>query len=133
QQQLKAAVDFVNEISRLRADWVDDAIHDMRVGITQPWYERYNELSAELEYVDQRTSFLGRDTRVDAHGDVDGNMQLAAALRGYLSEGREIKTQIDGSVKFGMFTPSVVKQCKPFLESVRVNGRAPTTVDLIDR
>ncbi|UUZ45941.1 hypothetical protein LP422_08725 [Janibacter limosus] len=70
---------------------------------------------------------------MQASGDPNANMQLAQALRQHVASGSEIKTNVDGSVKVGMFTPSIVKQCKPFLDAVRVNGRAPTTPDLIDR
>lgn len=133
QLRLHAVMDLVKETSQLRAEWVDDAIHDMRVGITQVWSDRYRDITSLLAYVDERTRFLGYDTRIVANGDVNANMQLAAALREFVTSGNEIKTHIDGSAKFGLFTPPVVKQCRPFLDNVRVNGRAPTTPDLLDR
>lgn len=131
--RLNAVVGLVQETSQLRAAWLDDAIADVRMGITDVWDARYRDIVAQLEYLDVRTSFLGYDTRVEVSGDPNTNMQLAQALRQHVASGSEIKTNVDGSVKTGMFTPSIVKQCKPFFDTVKVNGRAATTTDLIDR
>lgn len=131
--RLHDVVGLVQETTQLRAPWLDDAIADVRMGITDVWDARYRDIVAQLEYVDVRTHFLGYDTRVDVSGDPNTNMQLAQALRQHVASGSEIKTNVDGSVKTGMFTPSVIKQCKPLFDSVKVNGRAPTTTDLIDR
>ncbi|KRE38259.1 hypothetical protein ASG73_04685 [Janibacter sp. Soil728] len=131
--RLDSVVGLVKDTSQLRAAWLDDAITDVRTGVTDVWDARYRDIVAQLEYVDLRTNFLGYDTRVEAMGDPNANMQLAQALRQHVASGSEVKANVDGSVKTGMFTPSIVKQCKPFLDAVRVNGRAPTTTDLIDR
>lgn len=131
--RLLDVVRLVEDTTQLRAAWLDDAIRDVRMGITDVWDARYNDLIQQLQYLDARMNFLGFETRVEASGDVNTHMQLAAALREQVASGTQIKTNVDGSAKTGMFTPSIVKQCKPFLDAVRVNGRAPTTTDLIDR
>ncbi|MGW3547011.1 AAA domain-containing protein [Janibacter hoylei] len=131
--RLQAVVRLVEDTAQLRAAWLDDAIADARMGITDVWDARYRDMVAQLQYLDVRMNFLGFETRVESTGDVNAHMQLAAALRQHLASGGQVKTNVDGSVKTGMFTPSIVKQCKPFLDAVRVNGRAPVTTDLIDR
>lgn len=131
--RLHKVVGLVRDVSQLRAAWLKDAISDVRMGVTDVWDARYRDIVAQLEYVDVRTNFLGYDTRVDAVGDPNTNMQLAQALRQHIASGSAIKTNVDGSVKTGMFTPSIVKQCMPFFDAVKVNGRAATTTELIDR
>lgn len=131
--RLDSVIGLVKDTSQLRAQWLDDAITDVRMGVTDVWDARYRDIVTQLEYVEVRTNFLGYETRVQASGDPNANMQLAQALRQHVASGSEIKTNVDGSVKVGMFTPSIVKQCMPFLDAVRVNGRAPTTTDLLNR
>lgn len=131
--RLKAVVTLVQGTAQLRAAWLEDAIADVRVGITDVWDSRYRDIAARLEYLDVRTNFLGYDTRVDVTGDPTALMPLAQALRQHVASGADVKTNVDGTVKTGLFTPAIVKQCRPFLDAVRVNGRAPTTTDLIDR
>lgn len=133
QSRLRSAVDGIAEASRLHAQWVDSAIQDIRRKSAQVWADRYRDLKAQFEYLEPRVNFLGYNTRIEYQGDPDANFQYAVVLRAHVQAGNEIKTQTDGSVKFGIFSPSIVKKCRPFLENVRVNGCAPVTTDLIDR
>lgn len=133
QRRLEGVVELARSTSQLRAPWVAEAITDVRQGLPEVWRGRAQHVESQLDYVRARTSFLGPNTRVDIGGDPAQLMPLAQALRTHVHASGELKTNVDGSVKTGMFTPSVVKQCRALLDQVRVDGRAPATTELIDK
>lgn len=133
QQRIAGVVEVSRSIEQMRAPWVADAIADVQRGLSQVWEERARHVAQQIDYVRARTDFLGPNTRVDVGVDPIGLMPLAQALLAHVRANGDLKTNVDGTVKLGMFTPGVVKQCKPLLDQVRVDGRSPSSVALIER
>jgi len=122
-----------HKTSQLHAAWISTAVQDIRAGIVDVWASRKDDVENRVRYVEERIGVLGADFRAEVSGDPDTHLQFAHALREYAANGNEIKTQIDGSVKIGVFSPGIVKKVRPFLEGVRINGRAPATLQLINK
>lgn len=133
QQRISKVVELSRSIEQLRAPWVSDAINDIRRSMSQVWVERERSVDEQIGYVRARTDFLGPNTRVDVSGDAAPLLPLAQSLHAHLKSHGDLKSNVDGTVKIGMFTPGVVKQCKPLFDQVRVDGRAPSNVDLVEK
>lgn len=131
--RLSKIAEVHHRTSQLQATWISAAVQDMRAGIVDVWASRKADVENRVRFVEERIGVLGADFRAEVSGDPDTHLQFAHALREYVANGSEIKTQIDGSVKIGVFSPGIVKKARPFLESVRINGRAPATLQLIDK
>lgn len=124
----------MNDLESRTDGWVSDALSDIRAGRGGKWLARYEQVSeltiAAAPFVDA----LGLATTVEFDSAQLPLLQdLANAIKGYMEQGGDIKKNLDGTPKIGMFTNKVVRQSQIFFDQVRVDGRSATELGSVDK
>lgn len=132
QRRMQEVIRHIDSLEQSRSSWVHDALADIRAGATHTWHRRAEAVARLLTQLKAVTDGIPPGAVVSFTGDPGPLIALSEHVRGYLLGGGEIKTNADGSVKIGVFTPGAVKQARTLFESVRINRRPPTTIDSLD-
>lgn len=111
-----------------REGWQKQAAHECLSGLESTWITRYQELVDGIDAAEHLGVPSG--TEISLNSEPGIMVRQAEQLRNYLTKGgKEIQLKPDGSAKISIFAAGIVKQCRPLLESVRVDGAAPVSVD----
>lgn len=121
-----ALTESLSPLSGSREAWVADAVADVMSEHDAPWQGVRASVAGMHEALDGHLLRLG-DTAVQVHADPARMVILARRLLQELGPEGRLKTAADGSVKVGMFTPTVVKESRELFDAVRVDGVAPST------
>lgn len=114
--------------------WVADALADIRSGRGAIWLSRYEQISELTASAEPFVLAVGLASAVEYDAaQAPLLVDLAKVIRGYLIQGGEIKKNLDGSPKIGVFANKVIKQSQVFFEQVRVDGRPPTDIPSVDK
>ncbi|GLZ79466.1 hypothetical protein Afil01_42730 [Actinorhabdospora filicis] len=112
-----------------RETWIAVALSDVLQGREKIWTARHTELRSLAEDAIPLVSGLGPRTTVTATGELGPLIALAKAVSDHLAAGGKVKTNADGTVKYGLATAGIVKQARALFDNVRVNGLPPATAD----
>ena len=132
QERLRGISRIAGDLERIPAQWIGDAVSDVRAGAAEVWRGRAHDLQVGIQGVDSLIEQLPTGTRVELPGDADRLRAMAVSLKRYLDQGGSLKTGADGGAKIGVFTRQIVKDCRPLLDEGRVNGLPPTTGQALD-
>jgi len=114
--------------------WVADAVADIRSGRGAMWLARYEQVSELTASAEPFVSAVGLASKVEYEAaQAPLLVDLAKVIRDYLIQGGEIKKNLDGSPKIGVFANKVIKQSQVFFDQVRVDGRPPTDIPSVDK
>ncbi len=97
------------------------------------WESRRHQVSEKLERLSDPLSAIDDVQRVTINGPFDQWVPAAQGLLAYLQGGKTLTLRPDGSVKVPLIGGNTVKAFVPFIDSVRINGLPPTTVDLVGK
>lgn len=131
QQQMEELARRIQTFEQRRETWIAVALHDIRTGRASTWGGRARTIRGLLDEVSVGVTQLGLATRVTFAAGADRPVieALASSLRAAVVAGKAVAVNSDGSVKIGTFTSKIIKDCRPLFDSVRVDGRPPTTAD----
>lgn len=115
----------------LPQQWLVDAFNEIRFGAFDTWWERIRSLDQAVKNAEKLSGKLGNDVNVKLQGEWDTYRLQAERILDHVTTKGSIATRANGQAKIGMFTASVVKECRSFLEEVTVNGVSPTTAESI--
>lgn len=118
----------LGELSSSRDRWIRDAVADVSGGRAGTWHDRAQLLSELLPRADMALAQLGI-VQVRVTGEHSALATLAESLLAHIHATGPLTVRADGSPKVGIGTNRLVKQAAPLFESVRVDGRVPTTAD----
>lgn len=109
--------------------WVRQLLEEMGLGGVDGWAERLGRLSNTLDELQERVEGLGQLPPIQAEGEPSAFLGQADTVLKHVEKTGPLKVKPSGEIKMGILTPSAVKACKPFLESVRAGGRPVSTAD----
>ncbi|MFD3593179.1 AAA domain-containing protein [Nocardia sp. NPDC058640] len=118
----------LGELSGSRDRWIRDAAADISGGRAGTWHDRAQLLGELLPRADTLLAQLGI-VQVRVTGEHSVMATLAESLLALIQATGPIPVRADGSPKVGIGTNRIVKQALPLFESVRVDGRIPTTAE----
>ncbi len=113
--------------------WMTQAVHDVRVGMSREWTDRYDTITGLLKAVDDAITFIGAGTTVTCPPQPGPLLPIADALTAHIRAHGALKLGADGAPKSGLFAPAPVKKAGPLFAQVTVNGRPPTTLESLDK
>lgn len=113
--------------------WTLEALGDIRTGRGETWRAREQAVTSLVAAATTAVDTVGHTTQVEvpSGADLGAITALAEYLLGHVAAGNPVKTNPDGSVKYGLVTPKPVKHARALLDSVRVNHRPPVTADAL--
>ena len=123
----------VEGLNHVVEPWAREALTAVLSGNGDVWRRRHAEILSGVAEVDDLLAGVPLGTRVELGSDPDRAVALAGAMAEYLATGVTLQTTADGTVKIRFFSPSVVKESRALFEEVRVDGRAPSTLDAVQR
>lgn len=122
-QSLRKLAEVRREIFHLGFEWLSSAIKDVLAGRQARWQALYEQSQRQTDQIESLLRELG-STQVELPTDKDtkGIRADVAALIGHLQAGGKW-------TKFGLFTPSVVKERTYLLNQVTVDGQPANSKD----
>lgn len=112
--------------------WVADAFNKMQFGALQLWVERAQRLDGTIRQLRTAVEQIGPSRTFEVQGDPDSYRSQVAKVRQHIERSGALPTKPDGSIKFGLFTPAALKESRAFLEGVKVDGIAPSTLEDVE-
>lgn len=109
--------------------WVHQLFEEMQVSGVDSWTARLNRLLESLDELQKRADEIGQLPSIHVEGDPSSFLGQADIILTHVEKNGPLKVKPNGEIKMGMFTPSAVKGCKPFLDSVKVGGRPVSTAE----
>lgn len=112
--------------------WASEALADIRSGRGRKWRARYEQIDEFVTKADPLVTAVGALSTVEFPPDkLALMMDLASAVMQYLELGGEIKKNLDGMPKIGMFTNKIIKQSHSFFDNVLVDERPATDIESV--
>lgn len=137
--RLKAGVDElarrIHSFEQRRDHWMVAALMDIRSGRGSMWSARAATIGEHLAGAQARLALLDRATTVTIADAAEPTAiaSLAAHLRSAVDAGRTVPLNPDGSVRIGTFASRVIKDSRPLFDSVKIDGRPPTTTQQLNQ
>ena len=133
QMRIGEVATLATELETHVTPWTREALAAIRTGRGDLWRARERTVASLVEATAAAASTAGptAHVHVPAGADMGALAALAEHLLAHIEAGNPVKTNPDGSVKHNWVTPKPVKAARPLLDSVRVNNRAPVTVDAL--
>lgn len=104
--------------------WASDALADIRSGRGTKWQARQEQIGQLIAQANPFVEAVGVATTVHVDStQLTPLVDLGRAIYSYLEQGGEIKKNLDGTAKIGLFSNKVIKQSQAFFDSVRVDER----------
>ncbi|WP_233625463.1 AAA domain-containing protein [Actinoplanes sp. ATCC 53533] len=132
QHQLHQLADAADDLARRREEWMSTALADVVSGRGAIWQDRALQLRQLVDEAQRHVQRLGVTVVSAQPADLGGLVALAQHLRHHLATASRIKLAADGTPVLGMLTPKPVKAARDLFAQVRVDGRPPTSVDMLD-
>ena len=128
---LTKALADIDAASQPGDGWTADALRDTLAGTAQVWRGRAQKLTSGLDSVLELSAAVPFGTRIVTGAEPEQFVPMAETLLAHIQTSGPIKVGADGHPKAGMFTPRVVKECRPFFEQVRINGVPATSAETL--
>ncbi len=106
--------------------WVAGAIADIRVGKSQQWISRYNNVQGKLNQAQQLQPAATSQGVITIAASTVELRPLVGPLLEFTANG-EIKLDNQGLPKTGLMAARQVRAGRPLFEAVRIAGRPPST------
>ncbi|MFD7847001.1 AAA domain-containing protein [Nocardia sp. NPDC059764] len=121
--------DRVRNLRHRPEPWAATALTDIHGGRLFEWHGRAVAVADLLGHADAVIAALGYTTVHVSVDDPASLLDLAENLKSHIEIHGELKVHPDGRPKTGFTTARVVKLADPLFDSVRIDGRIPTTIE----
>lgn len=131
QQLHEELVRLLHQVESLESadiGWRNSAMREVIAGSAEHWMSTVNNLINTSNSAQHALEASGTAQIEPKNGLVAFAPQVVQ-LRDFVAAGKAIQLKADGNVKVSFLSPSVLKNSSALFESVRVNGRVPTSFD----
>lgn len=128
-ERTSSLVKRLRDVESRSTGWVSVALADIRSGRGRKWRARFEQIDDLVAKAAPLVTAVGALSTVEFPPDKLALMvELASAVMQHLEQGGEIKKNLDGTPKIGMFTNKIIKQSQPFFDNVLVDERPATDI-----
>lgn len=131
QSRMQTIARRAHELEDNAESWMNQALHDVRRGRGAEWRARAQTINDLLQAAQPLVERIHPATTIRVQPNSNPAMLagLASEVYNYVQQHGAVKTNPDGSPKIGTFTSRVIKNSRLLFQSVRVDGRPPTSAE----